>query len=40
VKSLVLRTSRKFARVGWAGKYLTGVLKSSLSGVKADRSAQ
>ena len=39
-KKSVLSASRKLASVGWLGKYWTGVLKSSLAGVKAERTAQ
>src|SRR4029453_5664231 len=39
-KKLELSASSKCAHVGGLGKYETGVLKSSVSGVMANRSAQ
>ena len=39
-KKLELSASWKCAHVGWLGKYETGVVKSSVSGVMAERSAQ
>ena len=39
-KKSLEKTSRKFSIVGFCGMYCTGVLKSSLSVVNAERSAQ